>query len=435
MTESPKSGLPRSAASRLRHAAGETSAHPDANLLAAFSEQALASAERELVLTHLAQCADCREIVALSLPPVEISQASYVPRGWFGMRPEVMRWAVVGASAAVVVAAVLLVRPELQSPASKFDKLAVASRAAKAEQTPAAIAQDSSKLEAEAQTKPKEQSADANRDRREVSGKMAKQIVAAAPPPPPPAPNKVVIASGVAGGVGSGEGRGLGPASRTDGSAVGGLRAIEPTAAAQPTITVANQAVEAVEAKETDRLRAADADEKKKADALVGYALIPPRAKDEAGKPAAAAMADSTADVELQKSARKAQAFAMTAARSEAAERQFRMAMANAPRTWRIVEGKLQWSLDAGKSWHEVKAPSDVRFLSVDARQSSVWAGGTSGVVLRSPDNGATWIPVDKGWSGDVVYLRFQDEKRGVLRTSTKEEWSTEDGGVSWKRR
>src|ERR1700685_559337 len=42
--------------------------HPDADVLTAFSEQALAASEREDVLQHLALCADCRDVVALALP-------------------------------------------------------------------------------------------------------------------------------------------------------------------------------------------------------------------------------------------------------------------------------------------------------------------------------------------------------------------------------
>ena len=45
--------------------------HPDADQLSAFVEQALPAYEREQTLAHLADCADCRAIVALSLPPLD----------------------------------------------------------------------------------------------------------------------------------------------------------------------------------------------------------------------------------------------------------------------------------------------------------------------------------------------------------------------------
>src|SRR5947208_2794464 len=60
--------------------------HPDADQLTAFVEQALPPHEREQTLAHLATCADCRTIVALSLPPLEESpapQPAPVRRPWF----------------------------------------------------------------------------------------------------------------------------------------------------------------------------------------------------------------------------------------------------------------------------------------------------------------------------------------------------------------
>src|SRR5262249_10394946 len=48
-----------------RGAAGD---HPDADTLTAYTEHLLSAAERLRVLEHVAACANCREIVALSLP-------------------------------------------------------------------------------------------------------------------------------------------------------------------------------------------------------------------------------------------------------------------------------------------------------------------------------------------------------------------------------
>src|ERR1051326_4555851 len=49
--------------------------HPEADTLTAYSEQLLPAPERQRVLKHLAACADCREVLALSqaeLPAVEM---------------------------------------------------------------------------------------------------------------------------------------------------------------------------------------------------------------------------------------------------------------------------------------------------------------------------------------------------------------------------
>ena len=61
--------------------------HPDADQLNAFVEHALPAHEREQTLAHLAGCAECREIVALSLPPLEeapVVEADSVAKAGFG---------------------------------------------------------------------------------------------------------------------------------------------------------------------------------------------------------------------------------------------------------------------------------------------------------------------------------------------------------------
>lgn len=50
--------------------------HPDADQVSAFVDHALPVHEREEMLAHLAECKDCREIVALSLPSVESAPAA-----------------------------------------------------------------------------------------------------------------------------------------------------------------------------------------------------------------------------------------------------------------------------------------------------------------------------------------------------------------------
>ena len=60
--------------------------HPDADQLTAFVEQALPLHEREQTLAHLAVCANCRAIVARSLPPLDevaAPQPVLVRRAWF----------------------------------------------------------------------------------------------------------------------------------------------------------------------------------------------------------------------------------------------------------------------------------------------------------------------------------------------------------------
>jgi len=52
--------------SRLRNTSQPSSEHPDANLLAALAENALLPRERDAVVAHVAECADCREYMAVA---------------------------------------------------------------------------------------------------------------------------------------------------------------------------------------------------------------------------------------------------------------------------------------------------------------------------------------------------------------------------------
>ena len=82
----------------------ETSAagnHPDADLLTAFAEQSLAEPERARVMDHLARCSDCREVLALSVPAMELVAVAASARAasttparsrWFAW--PVLRWGV-----------------------------------------------------------------------------------------------------------------------------------------------------------------------------------------------------------------------------------------------------------------------------------------------------------------------------------------------------
>jgi Carboxypeptidase regulatory-like domain/Photosynthesis system II assembly factor YCF48/Putative zinc-finger len=60
-----------SASLRAQAAAGP---HPDAEALSAFAEQALPDIERKAVLQHISECANCRDVVFLSLPDSAVAQ-------------------------------------------------------------------------------------------------------------------------------------------------------------------------------------------------------------------------------------------------------------------------------------------------------------------------------------------------------------------------
>src|SRR5579875_2124288 len=73
--------------------------HPDANMLVGFAERSLSRGEHEALLAHLAECPECREVVALSsgVRAEEAPSRDFVNRG-------ARRWRWMPAAAAVVCA-------------------------------------------------------------------------------------------------------------------------------------------------------------------------------------------------------------------------------------------------------------------------------------------------------------------------------------------
>lgn len=77
--------------------------HPDADVLTAFAERSLPEVERTAVLEHMAQCGDCRDVVALALPeigPVETAVRPF-PSIWTW---PALRWGFVAAGLVAMAA-------------------------------------------------------------------------------------------------------------------------------------------------------------------------------------------------------------------------------------------------------------------------------------------------------------------------------------------
>src|ERR1700675_1774860 len=101
--------LPHIVRERLRPAAGGD--HPDPDLLSAFAEQALPERERSRVLLHLSNCAPCRDVLAVALPPTEspsVTLDTAHPAPWF--RWPILRWGAAAACVVIVGSAVLMKR-------------------------------------------------------------------------------------------------------------------------------------------------------------------------------------------------------------------------------------------------------------------------------------------------------------------------------------
>jgi hypothetical protein len=76
--------FPKFLAARLARQQTQPAVHPDANTLSAFAEQRLNAANRKQVLSHLAICTDCRDVIALLAgdSPLKKSTFSSLPLRW-----------------------------------------------------------------------------------------------------------------------------------------------------------------------------------------------------------------------------------------------------------------------------------------------------------------------------------------------------------------
>jgi len=99
--------------------------HPDADQISAFVEQALPAHEREQLLDHLAVCAECRDLVALSLPeleaPAPAEPVAVRKPWWLGWN---LAWPVAAAITALILVAVhfhhTAVAPEPMAPTQTY---------------------------------------------------------------------------------------------------------------------------------------------------------------------------------------------------------------------------------------------------------------------------------------------------------------------------
>src|ERR1700726_2552136 len=107
--------VPKIVQARLQRPTPEASLrHPDADLLTAFAEQSLGESEREHVTEHLARCGDCREVVAMALPPTEPvlrptsspSRGGWLSGSWLNW--PVLRWGAVAAGFVLVTSVGIL---------------------------------------------------------------------------------------------------------------------------------------------------------------------------------------------------------------------------------------------------------------------------------------------------------------------------------------
>jgi hypothetical protein len=388
MTELPKIVVRRLQADAFEQTA-QNAAHPEADLLSAFAEQALSAAERDGVLHHLARCADCREVIALALPEVE-EAGSPTPGAHSGdalgpMIPKSgqpakqgpkrmnlgLRWAAVVAG--VAVAAVLTLRPgKVVAP-----------------QTPSAVAKS-----------------------RPQSSSNASLI------PSIPDPSPMLLA-----GNGKQTGAPGSPSLSNSARARAKFSERSPAVARVPVPHVDDRVEISTSSDDLVALNQFPAIEKAKP---------VPQVIEEASQQQESSPANGPplADIE---SAAEANTTGTTAASQPAIQTAIRTV------TWVVADGALQRSLDNGRSWQNAFHPQHP-ILCYASSDGDVWTGGTSATLFHSVDGGETWAQIHPALgaeqlSGDVLHIELPAPREILISTGNHETWVSADGGSTWNKK
>ena len=466
--------------------------HPDADTLTAYVEKSLSDTERQAVVAHLSVCGSCREVVVLSQPEVPelatqtvLSPAPVSP--WRRLlRPAFGLAASVAAMAIIAVMVLELPQKSTQPSASLQDKqtqqakatpvgnqtaVPVAPKAAVPAQpssAPLASAPQStlalSADDARAQMKREER---ASARSAATLGVSPSAVPSMAPPPPPPSPAKVP-------GLTAGSQRkdfvntGLFAANNTDVVLDGQSKkdfpsAPQPQTAAGGTLFSANAKItgfsdipaNAAGSSNVHILRPNPPSQplvyklgrmaSATAHSLHLHTNVAPNLRagalgastmGEPGSFSATLLKNQT--VEAKAAPEKADAGSLAASDAlspGALSANSFVARESAPRSWKVVGGKLIKS--AGQSqWEEAYPGAGFEFSFVTARGNDVWAGGSHASIIHSRDGGLTWETVRLGEAATGTIVSIMAGTLNVqVKTSDNQLWSSTDAGKTWSLR
>jgi hypothetical protein len=443
--------VPKIVPQRLK-AGARSEVHPDPDVLAAFLEQALSAPERDGVLAHVASCGDCREIVAMSLPPVESvvekqTEAEVVASSRPTRRNRRLftwpnlSWAGLAAGIVFAVAVLSMRNGNLHQTAMELPK----PQPPMAAQSAGAPATDKLQVKEEAATKPADSSLSFTAENQVSvpgSAPVQKKLAAAdekskvekrdfdlghlsasqlekqradlgsammggTRPNLPPA----AMTAGVAGKLPAGTGGGIGEGSS-------GTPAAQSPASTRETVEVSGSTpLVAENAKDLDGV----------------IARNEPTAPISRAK-TASPYANQTS-VEQKPLAKEAQGNLV--ANKKASAMYDLRAQASTTAQWSVVGGALLRSLDAGKTW-QTSLRSDSRVTCFAINGAQIWAAGKAGIVYLSQDGGTTWtelhpISGSAALAADVTNIELSGLE--VILSAGKETWTSLDTGKTWNRK
>lgn len=429
--------------------------HPDPDLLAAFAEKSLNDRERAQVLQHLADCADCREVISLATPEIKTGPSPSATRSPWLSWP-MLRWGALAACVVVVGAAVTLHYDRRRSVEPYLTEQVPAAPAATQEgELPQ---QPNQKLAAKIAPPSLLQS---DRDFGTAAGKLSNQRgksaeTGALPGKQAPVP-RGLLADQNENTVGLTNSRlassnALKSADKPSPPA-GRLVAAAPVPAPSVKTTVAEPGASRAQSGTLDDTLDSAARTSETVAAAAPMAQTAERkAKDESNK-------KGLNEEELTKEAlgRELQAARVAAPGADSLGDRKRDSLAGqkaqtasggyaevsgvgsnpAPRWTLSADGVPRRSFDSGKTWQSIPVASNVVFRALAANDSDIWVGGAAGALYHSSDAGQHWIQVKpvadgKSLTADITAVEFSDAQHGKLTTANREIWITDDAGDTW---
>ncbi len=438
--------VPKIVIERLR--AKPVGPHPDADLLTAFAEQSIHGRERDEVLEHLSLCADCRDVVALALPEMEV-QPVLLPHGrnWFTW--PVLRWGVAVAGVALVASVGVLryrqqsAQPSLVAKSTVYERL-TAAESGNSEHSASAKAspQDRAQLPSQRETLQAAPAVQANAPSVPVNHQIVNhQIMADSNGPRAGASTQSdSVRKGISGGPEAAS-RAFLPqpqaSSQNSADTIAGLsvpqvEAVGKAKPAQHESVVRELApppgLHSASGLAQGPVRWTITDNGTLRRSFDGGQVWQDIAVDQSNKSDFVASANSSA-VEVAGAApevQKDQSADARAARSPSAPSPEKYNSALQMNTRK----KMLAAIAAG-------API-IRALAV-ASDTEVWAGGSGASLYHSVDGGDHWTRVTPGaggvvLSGDVIRIEFSDPQHGSVTTTAPQTWITADDGLTWQK-
>jgi Putative zinc-finger len=377
--------------------------HPDEDVLTAFVENALLPRERDGVMEHLAVCAACREVLSLAagaMPEAAIQEKLHV----LPARPAMRSWLpwVTVAAGVIAVSSLVVVHERVAkiqaTPGNAPMNLAT-------EAPPPPILPPSDLPQPEARTLEQATAVPAAKpsqlDRLATPQHQESELKKLAPVAAEQADSANVEQQNYSS-------QSLGLASRTEEK--GAVAPVAAPAPAAPPVSAQNETVNVTSASAQIETR----DE-------VLRDTLPAQAKARAGSgsangPAAARQA--------------APAFSGNAGVNGV------LSGTSARTRWRINgEGRVERLAGSGQ-WQAVLPGEKSRMRVVSVFDDMVWVGGESLRLYSSNDNGASWksaaLP-EKGGAHVITHIRFTSKLAGTAEAEGGMQWSTTDGGLTWK--